>query len=98
MVQYVPFHKRAWHAGISSYRGRENCNDFSVGIELEGEDETPYSNAQYNVLAKIIKSLIKNYPKLSQQTIAGHSDIAPGRKTDPGKAFEWALLNRLLSS
>ncbi len=98
VVQYVPLQKRAWHAGVSSYKTRESCNDFSIGIELEGDDETPYTDIQYDVLANLIKSLIKNYPKLSQQTIAGHSDIAPGRKTDPGKAFDWALLKRLLST
>lgn len=96
VVQYVPLQKRAWHAGISTYNNRERCNDFSIGIELEGEDETPYTDIQYKVLAKLITSLIKTYPALNQQTIAGHSDIAPGRKTDPGTAFDWAYLNNLL--
>ena len=97
IVQYVPLQKRAWHAGVSRYQSRESCNDFSIGIELEGEDETPYTDAQYNMLAELIRELIATYPRLTQQTIAGHSDIAPGRKTDPGAAFDWPLLNRLLS-
>jgi len=98
VVQYVPLHKRAWHAGVSCYKERECCNDFSIGIELEGEDETPYTDEQYQTLSKTIKSLTKYYPGLTKQTIAGHSDIAPGRKTDPGEAFDWAVLNKLLSS
>lgn len=98
LVQYVPLHKRAWHAGVSCYKERDCCNDYSIGIELEGEDETPYTENQYQVLAKMIKSLVDTYPYLSNKTIAGHSDIAPGRKTDPGEAFEWKHLNRLLSS
>lgn len=97
VVQYVPLQKRAWHAGVSSYKDRADCNDFSIGIELEGEDETPYTDIQYQVLSELIKSLIKSYPNLSEDTIAGHSDIAPGRKTDPGAAFDWQRLNTLLS-
>ena len=97
VVQYVPLYKRAWHAGVSSYKNRECCNDFSIGIELEGEDETPYADIQYQILSKIIKSLINTYPALNQETIVGHSDIAPGRKTDPGTAFDWELLNKLVS-
>jgi len=97
VVQYVPLYKRAWHAGVSSYKNRECCNDFSIGIELEGEDETPYADIQYQILSKIIKSLINTYPALNQETIVGHSDIAPGRKTDPGTAFDWELLNKLIS-
>lgn len=98
LVQYVPLQQRAWHAGVSCYNNCENCNDFSIGIELEGEDDTPYTNIQYEVLSNVIKSLIATYPKLNKKTIAGHSDIAPGRKTDPGDAFEWEHLNSLLSS
>lgn len=97
IVQYVPLQKRAWHAGVSSYKGRDNCNDFSIGIEMEGEDETPYTDIQYQVLSNLIKNLVKIYPELSTDTIAGHSDIAPGRKTDPGEAFDWEHLNSLLS-
>lgn len=96
IVQYVPFHKRAWHAGKSSYDNRERCNDFSIGIELEGSDEQAYENEQYQQLAKVISTLCDTYPKLNKQRIAGHSDIAPGRKTDPGPAFDWGRLYQLL--
>ena len=96
VVQYVPLNKRAWHAGASCYENRDCCNDYSIGIELEGEDETPYTDQQYLELSKIIKALIKNYPDLNEQTIAGHNDIAPGRKTDPGEAFDWLHLRSLL--
>lgn len=96
LVQYVPLNKRAWHAGVSCYENRDCCNDYSIGIELEGEDKLPYTNPQYLELSKIIKSLIKNYPDLNEKTIAGHNDIAPGRKTDPGEAFDWPHLRSLL--
>ncbi|HTW38056.1 MAG TPA: 1,6-anhydro-N-acetylmuramyl-L-alanine amidase AmpD [Steroidobacteraceae bacterium] len=96
IVQYVPFSRRAWHAGVSSYQGRAACNDFSVGIELEGTDETPYTDAQYEELARLIRALLRAYPTLSRDRIAGHSDVAPGRKTDPGPAFDWERLRRLL--
>lgn len=96
VVQYVPFTKRAWHAGKSSYAGRERCNDFSIGIELEGTDETPYEAVQYQQLARIIEALLHAYPTLSPARIAGHSDIAPGRKTDPGPFFQWGELYALL--
>lgn len=96
VVQYVPFHQRAWHAGVSSYRGREKCNDFSIGIELEGEDDKPYEPAQYRALSDVIRALVDAYPSLSLDRIAGHSDIAPGRKTDPGLAFDWPRLHALL--
>lgn len=95
-VQYVPFQRRAWHAGVSQYGGRERCNDFSVGIELEGADHIPYEPAQYRVLAATILALCAAYPTLSLERIAGHSDIAPGRKTDPGDAFDWPRLRALL--
>ena len=91
-VQYVPFHERAWHAGASSYQGRERCNDFSIGIELEGADEIAYEPAQYRMLSAVILALCEAYPSLSLTRIAGHSDIAPGRKTDPGPAFDWQRL------
>jgi AmpD protein len=93
MVQYVSFNERAWHAGASQYRGRSTCNDFSIGIELEGVDDQPYEDAQYTQLAVLIKALLAAYPTLSREHIAGHSDIAPGRKTDPGPAFEWPRLH-----
>jgi AmpD protein len=95
-VQYVPFHLRAWHAGASSYRGRERCNDFSIGIELEGSDELAYEPAQYRALSNAIHALCLAYPSLSLERVAGHSDIAPGRKTDPGPAFDWPRLRALL--
>ena len=96
VVQYVPFHRRAWHAGASSYQGRERCNDFSIGIELEGADETPYEPAQYRVLSELILQLCATYSSLSLSRIAGHNDIAPERKTDPGPAFDWQRLYALL--
>jgi N-acetyl-anhydromuramoyl-L-alanine amidase len=95
-VQYVPFHLRAWHAGASSYQGRERCNDFSIGIELEGGDEIAYEPAQYRMLSAVIVQLCATYASLSLNHIAGHSDIAPGRKTDPGPAFDWQRLYALL--
>lgn len=98
LVQYVPFHRRAWHAGASQYEGRERCNDFSIGIELEGSDEEPYEPAQYARLAEVIAALERAYPGLSRERLVGHSDIAPGRKTDPGAAFRWPHLLALLSS
>ena len=88
-TQYVPFDKRAWHAGKSNYQGRERCNDFSIGIELEGTETIAYTDAQYDQLKKVIDSLLTHYPKLSKQHITGHSDIAPDRKTDPGSSFDW---------
>jgi AmpD protein len=98
LVQYVAFKDRAWHAGASNYGGRERCNDFSIGIELEGADDLAYEPAQYRVLAEAIKALCKTYPSLSSDRIAGHSDIAPGRKTDPGVAFDWSRLKALIRS
>jgi AmpD protein len=95
--QYVPFSARAWHAGESSYRGRAACNDFSVGIELEGADQVPYTEAQYQSLAQLIGALCRAYPTLSIERLVGHSDIAPGRKTDPGPAFDWPRLRLLLA-
>lgn len=96
VVQYVPFHQRAWHAGASSYQGRERCNDFSIGLELEGADENPYEPAQYRMLSAVILQLCAAYPSLSLSHIAGHCDIAPERKTDPGPAFDWQRLYALL--
>ncbi|MBI1196015.1 MAG: 1,6-anhydro-N-acetylmuramyl-L-alanine amidase AmpD [Gammaproteobacteria bacterium] len=96
VVQYVPFDRRAWHAGESSFKGRSRCNDFSVGIELEGCDDIPYETAQYKVLAEIIGALRADYPAIGNDSIVGHCDIAPGRKTDPGEAFDWARLRKLL--
>ncbi|MCK9396841.1 MAG: 1,6-anhydro-N-acetylmuramyl-L-alanine amidase AmpD [Methylobacter sp.] len=96
-VQYVPFDKRAWHAGKSAYEGRERCNDFSIGIELEGAEFVDYTDRQYERLADVIRTLLEAYPKLSTQRITGHSDIAPGRKTDPGASFDWQRLLKNLA-
>jgi len=98
LTQYVPFHLRAWHAGASSWEGRQRCNDFSVGIELEGADDVPYEDAQYEALARVVAALRAAYPSLARAPIVGHCDIAPGRKTDPGPAFDWARLLRLVES
>jgi AmpD protein len=92
LVQFVPFTERAWHAGASSFRGRARCNDFSIGIELEGEDETHYDDKQYAVLPKVLQALCSAYPNLSPRELAGHCDVAPGRKSDPGPAFDWLRL------
>jgi AmpD protein len=97
LTQYVPFTQRAWHAGQSSYCGRTACNDFSVGIELEGSDEVPYASEQYVALATLIAALRQSFPSLRTAEVVGHSDISPGRKTDPGPAFDWAMLRRLLA-
>ena len=97
IVQFVPFNKRAWHAGKSNYKGCENCNDFAIGLELEGADEIPYENVQYSVLATLVDSLRIAYPSLSKEDIVGHSDIAANRKTDPGLAFEWEKFREQLA-
>ncbi|NQZ20959.1 MAG: 1,6-anhydro-N-acetylmuramyl-L-alanine amidase AmpD [Colwellia sp.] len=88
IIQYVSFDDKAWHAGVSSYQGQANCNDFSIGIELEGTDDIPYSTEQYQALSLLTKALQIQYPDI-KNNITGHSDIAPQRKTDPGKAFNW---------
>jgi N-acetyl-anhydromuramoyl-L-alanine amidase len=95
LLQFVPVHRRAWHAGASSWRGRERCNDFSIGIELEGTDEAPFEDRQYERLASLVRSLRL---ALRLRDIAAHSDIAPGRKTDPGARFDWARLLSALSA
>ena len=96
-VQFVPFGMRAWHAGASSWQGRSACNDFSIGIEMEGTDEGPYEAAQYRTLAELIGALCLAYPTLARERVVGHSEIAPERKSDPGPAFAWSLLRELLS-
>jgi len=96
IVQYVPFGERAWHAGQSAYRGRTACNDFSIGVELEGTDDVPYTKEQYEALAALTAALVAAYPSLSAQAMTGHSDVAPGRKTDPGPTFDWARFRELL--
>jgi N-acetyl-anhydromuramoyl-L-alanine amidase len=97
LVQYVPFGARAWHAGESQFEGRPACNDFSIGIELEGTDEVAYADAQYASLARLIRALLSAYPSLAKERLVGHSDIAPGRKTDPGRSFDWPRLRSLVS-
>lgn len=94
--QFVSCLQRAWHAGVSSFAGRDNCNDFSLGIELEGTDDLPYSEAQYDALVPLVQQLLAAYPALSVERICGHCDIAPGRKTDPGPAFDWPRLRTAL--
>jgi N-acetyl-anhydromuramoyl-L-alanine amidase len=96
ILQYVPFRARAWHAGQSRFRRRTGCNDFSIGIELEGTDERPYTASQYRSLARAAAALLEAFPRLSARRIVGHSDIAPGRKTDPGASFDWARFRALL--
>tara|TARA_B100001113_G_scaffold66438_1_gene51106 strand:+ start:6826 stop:7365 length:540 start_codon:yes stop_codon:yes gene_type:complete len=96
ITQFVPFDKRAWHAGDSSFNGEYDCNDFSIGIELEGSDCDTFTDNQYQVLIEVTKELMDKYPNIKKNSIKGHSDIAPGRKTDPGINFEWArYLNQI---
>lgn len=98
IVQFVPFAQRAWHAGQSSYEGRERCNDFSIGIELEGADDVAYEPEQYRSLTDAVIALCDAYATLSLERIAGHSDISPGRKTDPGTSFDWVRFRAMLRS
>jgi AmpD protein len=97
LTQYVPFGERAWHAGVSQYRTRSGCNDFSIGVELEGTDDIAYTDAQYAQLVELIAALIEAYPSLSPEHLVGHSDVAPGRKSDPGPYFEWPRLRARLN-
>lgn len=97
LTQFVPFDQRAWHAGVSRWRGRDNCNDFSVGIELEGTDELSFTDVQYLVLEDVVRSLRKTYGTLADEPLVGHADIAPGRKTDPGPHFDWSRLRSALA-
>jgi len=92
LIQFVPLTERAWHAGESSFRGRACCNDFSLGIELEGEDETPYDERQYAALPAVLRAVTAAYPQITAHEIAGHCDVSPGRKSDPGPAFDWPRL------
>ena len=96
VTQFVPFDARAWHAGSSSFDGVADCNNFSIGIELEGVDDQAYSDAQYQALEKVSRQLLLTYPKLTPERITGHVDIAPGRKTDPGPAFDWPRYRKSL--
>ncbi len=97
IIQFVPFHQRAWHAGESFFDGRTRCNDFSIGIELEGTDDLPYEDVQYQQLAGVISTLLREYPRIARDRIVGHADIAPVRKTDPGPAFNWEYLKGMLA-
>ena len=96
LIQFVPFTMRAWHAGLSSYRGRDRCNDYSIGIELEGCDWQPFEGAQYHRLVSLVRVLVAAWPSIGAEHLVGHSDIAPGRKTDPGPHFDWRKLKHLL--
>jgi len=96
LIQYVDLYKRAWHAGVSRFGGREACNDFSIGIELEGMDEVPYEEIQYRILAQATQAIRVRFPAIGSERIVGHNDIAPGRKTDPGTAFDWEHLRALI--
>ncbi|TCB55084.1 1,6-anhydro-N-acetylmuramyl-L-alanine amidase AmpD [Acinetobacter terrestris] len=95
VLQFVNFNDRAWHAGRSTYLAKKECNDYSIGIELEGSDDQPFEEVQYSVLAQVIATLQATYPKILQH-LAGHSDIAPGRKTDPGPFFDWPKTRALI--
>lgn len=97
LVQYVPFQKRAWHAGESCYRGRMACNDFSIGIELEGQDDEPYDDRQYGALVDVIRTLRATFPSIAEDCLVGHCDISPQRKTDPGPAFDWSRLRQCMA-
>lgn len=98
ITQYVPVTKRAWHAGASVFKGQENCNDYSIGVELEGVDDLPYTEVQYKELVSLITLLKTAYPGITDDRIVGHDTIAPGRKTDPGIAFDWLTLSNLLQA
>jgi AmpD protein len=97
LTQFVRFTDRAWHAGASCYAGRIACNDFSIGVELEGADTIPYEAAQYDALGALVAALCHAYPRLSPERVVGHSDISPGRKTDPGPAFDWERARRSIA-
>ena len=97
LTQFVPFDKAAWHAGVSEFKGRDNCNEFSIGIELEGTDDLEYPSNQYKTLIEVTKALMDYYPEIKVDNIVGHKDIAPVRKTDPGEAFDWDLYKSSLS-
>jgi AmpD protein len=94
LVQFVSLNDRAWHAGKSAWQGREACNNYSIGIECEGTDETPYAPAQYQSLRALLPMLLEAYPAITRERIVGHSDVAPGRKTDPGASFDWSQIRQ----
>lgn len=97
LIQFVNFDQRAWHAGVSEYEGRSACNDFSIGVELEGCDDLPFTEQQYVVLKALSQAILDAYPAISLDRIVGHSDVAPGRKTDPGPAFDWVKYRAMLA-
>lgn len=97
VIQYVPFGRRAWHAGRSSFGGRERCNDFSIGVELEGTDDLAFAPAQYQALAHCTWAILTRYPAITPARIVGHSEVAPGRKTDPGPCFDWGLYRGMVT-
>jgi AmpD protein len=96
VMQFVPFDKRAWHAGRSSFQGQDECNDYSIGIEVEGTDTTPYTDAQYKTLGEVSRAIMMAYPLITRERITGHDTIAPDRKTDPGPTFDWTRYFGLL--
>ena len=98
LSQFVALDQRAWHAGVSVFEGRENCNDFSIGVELEGTDEQAYTEQQYQALAALTKTLKQRYPLITEDRVVGHCDIAPGRKTDPGAAFDWQYFRQCVNN
>jgi AmpD protein len=97
VIQFVSLNERAWHAGISSWQGRESCNDYSIGIELEGSDTQAFTESQYQTLVKATEAIQVSFPNISAARIVGHSDIAPGRKTDPGPLFDWGAFRKSVS-
>jgi AmpD protein len=98
VLQFVDVHRRAWHAGVSCWQGRTACNDFSLGIELEGADDVAFTDAQYEALVGVLRASFAYLPALSRERVVGHSDVAPGRKTDPGPMFDWVRLREAMSA
>ena len=97
IIQFVPLSKRAWHAGESSWEGRESCNDYAIGIEMIGDEKSPFTQQQYRETARLCRVLMEHFPGISRQRIVGHQDVAPDRKWDPGKQWEWSKFHRSLS-
>ncbi len=97
ITQFVPLSKRAWHAGESSWEGHDNCNDYSIGIEMIGDEKEPFTQSQYRETARLCRVLMAHFPDISRQRIVGHQDVAPNRKWDPGRRWQWAKFHRSLS-
>ncbi|MBF0281310.1 MAG: 1,6-anhydro-N-acetylmuramyl-L-alanine amidase AmpD [Zetaproteobacteria bacterium] len=97
ITQFVPLRMRAWHAGESSWQGRSNCNDYSIGIELIGDQRTPFTSKQYSSLTQLCQQLMHHFPQITQERIVGHQEIAPTRKWDPGVQFDWHLLRKMIN-